>query len=48
MQLESKKDNRNVKNVGEKGWKKTGNELNGKDLEVESEDLNLNWSSSTY
>lgn len=27
---------------------KDGNELNGKGFEVESEDLNLNWSSSTY
>jgi len=44
VSLESKKDNRNGKNIEEKGWTRTGNELNGQDFEVESEDLNLNWS----
>lgn len=48
VSLQSKKDNRNGNNIEEKGYTKIGNELNGQGFEVESEDLNLNWSSSTY
>ena len=42
MNLESKTDHRNGKNIGEKGWTRTDNELNGQGFEVESEDLDLN------
>lgn len=41
MSLESKKTNRNGKNIEEKGWTRTDNELNGQGFEVESEEFGL-------